>query len=221
MLTAESLRSAFSRLRIDYTKALLKFHSAPKASLTPEGLDVEFWERYAKHDKGLYYVYLLFKGRTEQDCLIVDMALSRTDNELDHVLQTYNSNVPTLGSKRDHSMLSSAQLNVPSLGVHHEDEVLMMVDGDHVSALAGMSMALHGRGSREELGDEPAWQAAVRKDRAISNYYKRLSINHDVRFYLDLLLKDTTGEAMKRNIRNKINTLLLKKVEDRYDDLSF
>lgn len=218
-MTPEALRSIFSRLRIDYTKALLKFHSAPKTSSTQEGLNVEFWERYAKHDKGLYYIYLLFKGHSEQDCLMVDMALSRTDFEFDHVLNSYNNNPPpsNLGMKRDHnSMISS--VGVP-MGATNEDEMLMMVSSsDHMML---PSLQMNPNAGARDMGEESAWQATVRKDRAISNYYKRQSINHDVRFYLDLLGRETTGEAMKRNIRNKINTLLLKKVEDRYDDLSF
>lgn len=240
-ISPEALRSVFSRLRIEYTKALLKFHSAPKASLTPEGLDVEFWERYAKHDKGLYYVYLLFKGRSEQDCLMVDSALSRTDFELEHVLSAYQNGGngveggSSLGMKRDHAAMLASATGL-ALAAAHEDEMLMMVDAEHhlPGALSGMlGAASHvgvpagaggapvGPGGLQLVGEETAWQAQVRKDRAISNYYKRLSINADVRFYLDLLNKETTGEAMKRNIRNKINNLLLKKVEDRYDDLNF
>jgi hypothetical protein len=69
--------------------------------------------------------------------------------------------------------------------------------------------------------DEVSWQASVRKDRAIAMYYKRAGINNDIRFYQELLTKENVGEAMKRNIKAKINMLLIKKVEDRYDDLTF
>jgi hypothetical protein len=217
-LSPEALRSVFSRLRIEYTKALLKFQSAPKTSITQESLDAEFWERYAKHDKGLYYIYLLFKGRSDQDCLMVDAALSRTDHELDQVLSAYGApqaQTPTVGMKRDLAAMTS-NMGIAST---NEEEMLMMVDNEHMHLGLAHPMGSLSRPREDFMVEEAAWQATVRKDRAITNYYKRLSINHDVRFYLDLLGKESTGEAMKRNLRNKINALLLKKVEDRYDDL--
>jgi hypothetical protein len=66
-----------------------------------------------------------------------------------------------------------------------------------------------------------AWQASVRKDRAIANYYKRLTINADIRFYQELVQRENVGEAIKRNAKTKVNMLLMKKIEDRYDDLVF
>lgn len=62
-------------------------------------------------------------------------------------------------------------------------------------------------------------QMSIRKDRAIANYYKRLSLNTDIYFYMEILNQEGVGEAVKRNLKNKMNTLLLKKIEDRYDDL--
>lgn len=73
----------------------------------------------------------------------------------------------------------------------------------------------------EETPEDLAWQAGVRKDRAISNYYKRQTINNDIKFYLELLSKDGVAESIKRNAKTKMNTLLMKKIEDRYDDLIF
>lgn len=75
---------------------------------------------------------------------------------------------------------------------------------------------------REEINGTPEeilWKTAMRKDRAIANYYRRLSINNDIQFYQELLQIESIGEAMKRNIKNKLNILLTKKVEDRYEDL--
>ncbi len=66
-----------------------------------------------------------------------------------------------------------------------------------------------------------AWQTSIRKDRAIANYYKRLTINADIKFYQELLTRENIGEAIKRNAKTKVNMLLMKKIEDRYDDLSF
>lgn len=44
-----------------------------------ETLDLEFWERYAKHDKALYYLYHLFRDRPMQGklehCLISGFVL--------------------------------------------------------------------------------------------------------------------------------------------------
>ncbi|RYG66197.1 hypothetical protein EON64_10315 [archaeon] len=104
--TPETLRSVFSRLRIEFSKAMLKL-ATPRSilpsnspsfavPLVPVGSgeqDGEFWERCAKHDKGLFYLYLLFKpmllgegalaGTAWHECLMLDMALARTDYETD------------------------------------------------------------------------------------------------------------------------------------------
>lgn len=69
--------------------------------------------------------------------------------------------------------------------------------------------------------DEEAWTAQVRKNRAIAMYYQRMAINTDIQFYFDMLSKETTSEAARKNARNKISALLIKKVEDKYDDLNF
>jgi len=97
--TPESLRSVFARLRIDYTKTLLKFTQSIKLTVpvAREAIDQEFWERFAKHDKALYYLYHLFRERTLQDCLLVDPALMRQDT-LDHLDLSNNNNVNNINS---------------------------------------------------------------------------------------------------------------------------
>lgn len=85
----------------------------------------------------------------------------------------------------------------------------------------GESYLMNDEGGVPVQQDEEAWTAAVKKNRAIAMYYRRMSVNTDVQFYLDLLEKESTGEALKRSVRNKMNVLLLKKVEDRYEDLNF
>lgn len=237
--TPESLRSVFSRLRIDYTKALLKFTSNIKITVpvARESLDQEFWERYAKHDKALYYLYHLFRDRPLQDCLLVDHALMRQD-ALDHLDTTPQAmplpgtvsgvnlqqrlagtgSVPATGSKREREAAG-----LPT----EEEDPLDLMDAEHGGAMYGSTPQLKrlredaaltlGTGSAEEV----AWQATVRKDRAIANYYKRLTINSDIRFYQELLAKENVGEAIKRNAKTKMNLLLMKKIEDRYDDLIF
>eukprot|EP01031_Cornospumella_fuschlensis_P036662 gene36662-44475_t len=215
--TPENLRSVFSRLRIEFTKAMLKIatprsilpissagFAVPLLPVASGEQDGEFWERCAKHDKGLFYLYLLFKpmllgegalaGTAWHECLMLDMALARTDYESD--LAIYASVAP--GAKRDHSTMLSTD------GGEGGGEYMMNEEG-----------AVHVQ------QDEEAWMAAVKKNRAIAMYYRRMSMNTDVQFYLDLLDKESTSEALKRSVRNKMNLLLLKKVEDRYDDLNF
>lgn len=220
-ISPEILRSIFSRLRVDYSNAVLKFisvHNSAKTNSTQEALDSDFWERYAKHDKGLFYIYMLFKGRT--DCFLVDMSLARTDFELEieNALSSYNTsavvNGPMVGAKRN-----VAQMSGSSHQSHHDDDLMLLDAADHMHGNDMGAVPVYRRDPMMGPVDDEVWQCTVRKDRAISNYYMRLSINNDVKFYLDLLTKESTGETVKRNIRNTINTLLLKKVEDRYDDL--
>lgn len=87
------MRSVFARLRIDYTKTLLKFTQSIKLTVpvAREAIDQEFWERFAKHDKALYYLFHLFRDRTLQECLLVDPALMRQD-ALDQLEMSNNNN---------------------------------------------------------------------------------------------------------------------------------
>ncbi len=203
----ETLRSVFSRLRIEFTKTVLKFQTAIKTANSREALDTEFWERYARHDKAVYYIYQLFHDRSNQDCLMIDSALSRTDLDMELAAAAalgYSSGHPR---KRDREAAIAAD---DALG----EEPIEFIDGE-TSTKRQRTDELNG------APDEIAWQASVKKDRAIANYYKRLCVNNDIKFYQELLTKENVGEAMKRNIKAKINMLLIKKVEDRYDDLNF
>lgn len=101
------------------------------------------------------------------------------------------------------------------LAIYHHALLTCCVIGPMAKRLRDES-GLAGSGT-----DEHSWQAGVRKDRAISNYYKRLTINNDIKFYLDLSNRELVGEAIKRNAKTKMNALLMKKIEDRYDDLNF
>lgn len=204
--TPESLRSVFSRLRIDYTRTILKFQASLKQGTQREVLDTEFWERYAKHDKSLYYIYQLFFDKiATNDYLMIDAALSRTDVDLDLTNSALNYPPFPLGRKRDRHDLGDDDDAAVAMD-------LMEVDGSNKRMREDFYL-----GSSNP--DEIAWQAAVRKDRAIGHYYRRMTINNDIKFHMDLLTKENVGEAMKRNIKAKMNMLLLKKVEDRYDDL--
>lgn len=100
--------------------------------------------------------------------------------------------------------------------VHVEDELQMQHVGDDQQHNAHKRL-------REDLPgspDEIVYRTGIRKDRAIANYYRRLTINNDIQFFQDMLLVENLGEAMKRNIKNKLNNLLAKKIEDRYDDVA-
>jgi hypothetical protein len=217
--TPESLRSVFSRLRIEFTKTVLKFQTAIKTATSREALDTEFWERYARHDKAIYYIYQLFHDRSNQDCLMIDSALSRTDLDMELAATAlgYNNGTSTSSgtgrSKRDREAAIAAE---DALG----DEPMEFLDGPE-----GNGPSKRSRGNNEDFStgapEEISWRASVAKDRAIANYYKRLSINNDIRFHQELLTKENVGEAMKRNVKAKIAMLLIKKVEDRYDDLTF
>lgn len=317
--TPESLRSVFARLRIDYTKTLLKFTSSIKLTVpvSREAIDQEFWERFAKHDKALYYLFHLFRDRTMQDCLLVDQALMRQD-ALDHLdasnaanngnpallpMMVANggmgassaaglgalvggnplnprlgggaanngglfttgasgANVNAAGSKRDRDAAGLSVDDEEALELLGEtagaggaggmlshmmgfpganggakrvrlDDVADGVDLTSAAAVAGSSSSSGGNGAPPNggpaNGGSPvtnnlthiAWQSAIRKDRAVANYYKRLTINADIRFYQELLARDNIGEAIKRNAKTKMNLLLMKKIEDRYDDLVF
>lgn len=315
--TPESLRSVFARLRIDYTKTLLKFTSSIKLTVpvSREAIDQEFWERFAKHDKALYYLFHLFRDRTMQDCLLVDQALMRQD-ALDHLDASNAANngnpalLPTMmvtnggmgatsaaalgalvggnplnprlgagaanngglfatgasganvngaGNKRDRDAaglsvddeealellgettgsggaggMLSHMMGFPGANAGAKrvrlDEVADAVDLTSAAAgVAGSSSGSSGAvANGAPTGASPAsnltniaWQSSIRKDRAITNYYKRLTINADIRFYQELLARDNIGEAIKRNAKTKMNLLLMKKIEDRYDDLVF
>jgi hypothetical protein len=266
----ESLRSVFSRLRIEFTRTVLKFQTAPKVTNSREMLDAEFWERYAKHDKAIYYIYQLFHDRSSAECLMIDAALSRTDfDELmtnnmayaavaaghhrpagvpgaatGHITSAAAAAAAAAGLKRDREAAIAAEDHM----VDESLEILELTGGaggaggmglppgavvpgvssagaNGVVAAGAVGEPMMKRARVEEFTggspEEIAWQASVKKDRAIANYYKRLSINNDIRFHQDMLTKENVGEAMKRNIKAKINMLLLKKVEDRYDDLTF
>jgi len=292
----ESLRSVFSRLRIEFTRTVLKFQTAPKVTNSREMLDAEFWERYAKHDKAIYYIYQLFHDRSSAECLMIDAALSRTDFDVELLTNNlvyasaaasvHNSGLrstsagPTSGgpngggvggpsSSSSHAIVTGMKRDREAAIAaedHMVDESLEILEltgggggsngvgsggvssGGMLSVPGGVSggvgIGSNGNGGitgpggvnmtndgmlkrarvEEFTGGSPeeiSWQATVKKDRAIANYYKRLSINNDIRFHQDMLTKENVGEAMKRNIKAKINMLLLKKVEDRYDDLTF
>ena len=75
--TPESLRSVFSRLRIKFTKTVLKFQTAIKTTNSRETLDTEFWESYARHDEAIYYIYKLFHDHFNQEMRIVMRIVSR------------------------------------------------------------------------------------------------------------------------------------------------
>lgn len=80
------------------------------------------------------------------------------------------------------------------------------------------------RGGGEEFAggssEDILLRTAMRRDRAVANYYKRLTINNDILFFQDMLSMESLNEAMKRNIKNKLAILLVKKQEDRYDDVN-
>lgn len=98
-------------------------------------------------------------------------------------------------------------------------DAALHIDGDighDISKRARMEDHHPPIGSPEEI----VVRNNVRRDRAIANYYRRLTINNDIQFYQDILVVENLGEAMKRNIKNKLNILLSKKMEDRYDDVS-
>ena len=172
-----------------------------------EVLDTEFWERYAKHDKALYYIYqLFFEKIANNDCLMIDAALSRTDVDID--LTGAPLNYPSF-----HHLGSSSRKRDRSDGLDEDDANMDLMEVD------GTNKRMRDDYYLSSNPDEIAWQAAVRKDRAIANYYRRIAINNDIKFHMDMLTRENVGEAMKRNIKAKMNMLLLKKVEDRYDDL--
>jgi len=233
--TPESLRSVFSRLRIDYTRALLKFTAGVKLTVPVprETLDLEFWERYAKHDKALFYLYHLFRDRPMQDCLLVDAALMRSDN---HHLDIIDNGPSAIGNKRGHADMMDTHHHHHQGGgmMEGEEDPLALMEAEQAGPnsllMQGLTAGSMAKRLRDESGgmtgtgggtDEHSWQAGVRKDRAISNYYKRLTINNDIKFYLDLSNRELVGEAIKRNAKTKMNALLMKKIEDRYDDLNF
>ncbi len=249
----EALRSVFSRLRIEYTKTILRFQTTIKPGAQQRDVqDTEFWERYAKHDKSMYYIYQIFFDRVpNNDCLMVDAALSRTDVDVDlhHVggvlapgpgasaaaIAAYN-NALLNSRKREREAAIAANvgddnLDDPHHGVGIDGLGALEVDQNGnpikrvrddlynlgvVGGPAGLPNAgVIGSGSPEDI----AWQTQIRKDRSVANYYRRLSINNEIRFQMEMLARENVGEAMKRNLKAKMNILLLKKVEDRYDDL--
>eukprot|EP01031_Cornospumella_fuschlensis_P048069 gene48069-58883_t len=162
--------------------------------------DNDFWERFAKHDKGLFYIYLLFKG-TEgaqwQQSLMVDMDMARSDVDIVMDRGSAPPQTPNFaGLKRDHSSAL--------LGAQGGDDLYVMDEGvPHIPQ------------------DDEALLALVRKNRAIAMYYRRKALNTDIKFYFDVLHQETTSEVARKNAKNKIYSLLIKKVEDRYDDLNF
>lgn len=212
--TPENLRSIFSRLRIDYTRAVLKFQAALSSRGAPTSLiaptpsqqaqiDQEFWERHCKQDKSLYYIFTMFKERAPQDCLLIDTALTRPDT-----VDLADSALPYGQTSSQPPMLSGRKRG----DLPQDDDIeYLMVD--------------NGKKSRPTYADEEAQMngdiAAMKKDRAVAMYYRRATINADIHFYLDLLTKENIGDAIKRNAKSKMQLLLMKKLEDRYDDLSF
>ena len=84
---------------------ILKFQNTTRTILTRDAVDLEFWDKYAKHDKGLYYIYQLFHDKQNKDCLLLDTALSRMEIPLD---------VPATGTTSSTTGLlnqSSVQIN--------------------------------------------------------------------------------------------------------------
>ncbi|RYH12782.1 hypothetical protein EON65_37315 [archaeon] len=75
----------------------------------------------------------------------------------------------------------------------------------------------------EDLGNTPEeilWKSSAHKDRAMANYYRRLSMNNEIEFFQQILDLEGVAEALKRNLRTKLNTLITKKLEDKYEDIN-
>jgi hypothetical protein len=149
---------------------------------------------------------------------MVDAALSRTDIDVDlsNNLAVYTNALATQRKREREAALAAAEEEEQHH--HHSMDTLLEVDQNgnpmkRVRTTAAEELYL--AGAPEEL----AWQSQVRKDRSIASYYRRLSINNEIRFQMEMLARENVGEAMKRNLKAKMNILLLKKVEDRYDDL--
>lgn len=212
-ITGDILRSIFTRTRIEFTRTLMKFHSSVKMGSSKDVLDTDFWERFAKHDKAIYYIYRMVTDKQLMDNYIIDSVLSRADlTDADNG----SMSVPGNGQK--------------AMKREREGAGLDEVDGAmHLELLESNSMAGDVRRRDEYLAsmgvphgvpeDSAAWKASAAKDRAVANYYRRLAINNDIRFHIDMLNRENVGEAVKRNIKAKMTVLLMKKVEDRYDDL--
>jgi hypothetical protein len=227
--------------------------------IAKETLDQEFWERYAKHDKSLYYLYHLFRGRPLQDCLLIDLALMRQDTydmepasssvglltlaHPQHLTHEFliDSNSP--GNGLGPMLLNGQPMIAPGVvsGVNvqrvaagmkrdrelsdhpgDDENTLELIDSsDPAHHLYSSSSHPTKRYHRDDSGspEEMAIHAGIRKDRSIANYYKRLTINNDIKFYQDLLMKENIAEGIKRNVKSKLTMLLMKKIEDRYDDI--
>ncbi|RYH21470.1 hypothetical protein EON65_20630 [archaeon] len=74
----------------------------------------------------------------------------------------------------------------------------------------------------EDFGTTPEeilYKTSAHKDRAMANYYRRLSMNTEIKFFQEILDLEDVTEAMRRNVRSKLNTLIAKKMEDRYEDV--
>jgi hypothetical protein len=107
-----------------------------------------------------------------------------------------------------------------------ERDATLHVDEELPQQYHGMTIDMEQAHKRPRLENEPngtpeeiLLKYSTRRDRAIANYYKRLTINNDIQFYQDMLQEECFGEALKRNIKSKLTGLLQKKFEDKYEDI--
>lgn len=220
-MSPEAVRAVFTNLRIDYSKALFKFASAIAVDGPhhPDQMIFDFWERWAKHDTTLFYLYMLFKDRPVDDCLLIDPALMKQQST--SILMPMERMECFAGEDMDgledeEEMVEMRAASSVHHHDHHDVDLDLSTDGQAVKRM------------RLEAGSIPpeltGTQGAIIRDTAVANYCQRKTFNSEMSFFLDMMdptLTELIGENLQNHFMSNFETLLATKMEDDYGDIIY
>lgn len=222
-MSPEAVRAVFTNLRIDYSKALFKFASAIAVDGPhhPDQMIFDFWERWAKHDATLFYLYMLFKARHVDDCLLVDPALMKQQSTAILMpmerMEGFTGGEDMEGLEDDEEM-EELRATIAHHQQQHHDVDLDLANND---GQAAKRMRLESSAIPVELTGA---QGAIIRDTAVANYCQRKTFNSEMSFFLDMMdpsLTELIGENLQNHFMSNFETLLTTKMEDDYGDIIY
>jgi len=212
-MSPEAVRSVFTHLRIDYSKAIFKFASAIAVDGPhhPDQMIFDFWERWAKHDTTLFYLYMLFKDRVHiEDTLLVDPALMKQPSVVP------NLSLEGMAEEYEDGILEDAEL----AELREESLAAGEIIDEESQAVKRMRLE-GGAAAPPEL---TTVQGAIIRDTAVANYCQRQTFNSEMNFFLDMMDPSVTeliGEQLQNHFMQSFESLLTTKMEDDYADIIY
>jgi len=226
-MSPEAVRAVFTNLRIDYSKALFKFSSALAVDGPhhPDQMIFDFWERWAKHDTTLFYLYMLFnKDRPLiDDCLLIDPSLMKQQSTAILMpmerMESFAGGEDIVRIEEEEDDDELEELRAAAAHHHHGLDITTDDDGQ-----AAKRMRLESINKNTIPAELTGPQGAIIRDTAVANYCQRKTFNNEISFYLDMMdptMTELIGENLQNHFMANFETLLATKMEDDYGDIIY